>query len=314
MKSLRPIFQRALLIAAVLSVDLGWSYAQMLTGIPENAKEIRVDEKLGAEIPRDLVFQDELGHSRVLGSFVDENRPFILTLNYSDCPGLCVAQLEGLVQGIDGLYQLELGKDFEIVSISIDPRDTSERVLQMKRKYAKGISKPHQVEGWHFLTGSPESIAKITDAVGFRYTYDKVNDRYNHAAAAIFVSPKGKVTRYLYDVAFEPNTLKLALLEASEGKIGRTIDAFLLWCMHYSGTENRYSADARKLLSVAAGAFALALAGFISPFWILRRHSRTMQAQENHKSPEQPGSSDPTDLRFDATTSSSNMQFVSSDR
>jgi protein SCO1/2 len=118
------------------------------------------------------------------------------------------------------------------------------------------------------LTGSPENIQAIAKAVGFRYKYDRATDQYNHVAAAIAISPQGKITRYIYDVSFDPNTLRLALMEASEGKIGTTVDAFMLWCMTYDGKENRYSADARKLLAIAAGIFTVVLVGASIPFWM----------------------------------------------
>jgi len=175
--------------------------------------------------------------------------------------------LDGLEQGLDELFELRLGKDFQLISISLDPREGRDRAAGTKQKYTAGLKEEHDGTAWHFMTGSPKNIAAITKAVGFRYTYDKANDRYNHVAAAIAISPKGKITRYIYDVAFDPTTLRLALMEASEGKIGTTVDRFLLWCMSYSATENRYSADARKLLSITAGVFIVIVLGALIPFW-----------------------------------------------
>jgi protein SCO1 len=243
------------------------SSAQVLTDVPPQARGIGVDEHLGETIPLDLVFEDDRGRVRRLDQIVNGTQPILLTLNYSNCPGLCNAQLDGLAEGVDKLFEVALGKDFQLVSISVDPRETRERAAGSKLKYSSGLDEQHDRNAWHFMTGSPSNIAAIAKSVGFRYTYDKSTDQYNHVAAAIAISPKGKITRYIYDVSFDPNTLRLALMEASEGKIGTTVDAFMLWCMSYSATDNRYSADARKLLAITAGVFVLLVLGASIPFW-----------------------------------------------
>jgi protein SCO1/2 len=259
------------LMVALMSCWAGDARSQILTDVPDGAKAIRVDEKLGETVPLDLVFINERGEPTSLRKFCDGQRPWLLTLNYSSCPGLCVAQLNGLAEGVAELSGLSLGKDFDMVAISIDPRETPEKAAQMKARYVSMLSKEHDPRGWHFLTGDAKSIEKIADAVGFHYTYDAKADRFNHGSVAIGISPHGKVTRYLYSVAFPPETLRLALVEASEGRIGTTADQILLWCFHYNPDENRYSADARRLLSFAAGAFVLIGLGASAPFWFSRR-------------------------------------------
>lgn len=247
------------------------SYGQVNENVPVRAEGIGVDEHLGSVVPMELIFEDEKGQLVKLDSLFAKGKPVILTLNYSDCPGLCVAQIDGLVRGVEELFDVRLGADFQVVSISIDPRESAERAQATKDRYTKYLEGPHDAKGWHFWRGTPKGIKQITEAVGFRYTYDRLNNRYNHAAVAVFLSPEGKITRYLYDVAFEPSTLKMALIEASEGKIGTPLESFLLWCMHYDASENRYSADAKKLLSLAAGAFVLIVLGSTAPFWFARR-------------------------------------------
>ena len=259
------------LFAALISCLGDSLHAQILTDVPEGATAIRVDEKLGDFLPLDLVFIDEKGQPTKLGSLCNGKRPLLLTLNYSGCPGLCVAQLNGLTIGVAEMSGLELGKDFEMVSISIDPRETPEKAAKMKERYAPLLPKEHDPKGWHFLSGDAKSIEKIADVVGFRYTYDQKEDRFNHASVAIGISPSGKITRYLYTVGFTPETIRLSLVEASEGRIGTTADQILLWCFHYNPDENRYSADARRLLSFAAGAFVLIVFGASAPFWFSRR-------------------------------------------
>ncbi len=245
--------------------------------IPERLDGVFIKEKLGDDIPLDVQFMNEKGGLTTLGNLLKDGNPLILTLNYSDCPGLCVAQLNGLAKGINEVGSLSLGKDFKMVSLSINPREGRERAAATKEKYSESLASNHDSKGWSFLVGSESDIQRITKAVGFNYTYDAKHNRYNHAAAAIFISPKGRITRYLYEVGFKPETLKMALVEGGEGKIGSYLDAFVLRCYHYDANENRYSANARTLLSITAGLFVTI--GVISslPFWISwRRKSATI--------------------------------------
>ncbi len=254
--------------------------------LPERLDGVSIDEKLGVDIPLDVKFMDDHGRETDFQELLKGGIPIILSLNYSDCPGLCVAQLNGLAKGINEIGALGLGKDFKMVSLSINPREGRERAEATKKKYTDALANHHKPEGWVFLVGSEGNIQKMTQAVGFNYTYDPKNNRFNHAAAAILISPKGRVTRYLYEVGFTPETLKMALVEAGEGKIGSSLDAFVLWCYHYDANENRYSANARTILSVTAGLFvAIGIAASL-PFWLswkskggTNRHAADFQAK-----------------------------------
>ncbi|MCU0711145.1 MAG: SCO family protein [Pirellula sp.] len=180
-------------------------------GIPDRRIGIGVDEKLDTNIPLDVTFSDDRGRLVNFAKLLEQKKPILLTLNYSNCPGLCVAQLNGLVKGINQVKSLKLGTDFYMVSLSIDPRDNVKKAADTKVRYAGDLEDPHAVDGWTFLTGSEKDIVTIAKAVGFNYTYDAKHDQYNHAAAAIFISPKGRITRYLYEVGFFGDTLKMAL-------------------------------------------------------------------------------------------------------
>jgi protein SCO1 len=241
--------------------------------LPERLDGVFIDEKLGDEIPLDVQFMDERGGTVSFGDLLKEGSPLVLTLNYSDCPGLCVAQLNGLSKGINEVGSLSLGKDFKMVSLSINPREGRDRAASTKKKYSEALANHHKSEGWSFLVGTEPNIQRITKSVGFNYTYDAKHNRYNHAAAAIFISPKGRVTRYLYEVGFTPETLKMALVESGEGKIGSFLDSFVLRCFHYDANENRYSANGKTLLSIAAGLFISIGLIFSLPFWISWRRS-----------------------------------------
>ena len=274
-----PAFPKATRrILSALICFAGLSYASAADeGLPERLNGVSVDEKLGDEIPLDVSFMDDHGGRISFADLLKSGQPIILTLNYSDCPGLCVAQLNGLSKGINEVGSLALGKDFKMVSLSINPREGRDRAEATKKKYTESLADHHKGAGWSFLVGAERDIQRITKSVGFNYTFDPKHNRYNHAAAAIFISPKGRITRYIYEVGFNPETLKMALVEAGEGTIGSSLDAFVLWCYHYDANENRYSANAKTLLSITAGLFLTI--GLIAslPFWISwRRRGETI--------------------------------------
>ena len=261
----------AVAVMAVLVPARGEDYEFVSNTLPKVMEGVRIDEKLGEFVPVDLVFRDHHGDETSLGKILASDKPVILSLNYSNCPGLCVTQLNGILQGINDVATLRLGSDFYLVSVSIDPRESTEKAAGTHRRYSQDLFDQHDSSGWQFWTGSKESIAKLTDAVGFRYTYDADHDQYNHPSAAIFIAPNGKITRYLYELGFTGNTFKMAALEAGEGRIGTSLDMIALWCVHYNPMENRYSASARRLLSVFAGFFVVV--GFVAsiPFWLSKR-------------------------------------------
>ena len=269
-----------LLVAFICLFGVSFAFAEE-DKLPERLDGVSIEEKLGENVPLDVQFMNERGGLTTLGDLLKDGKPIILTLNYSDCPGLCVAQLNGLAKGINEVGSLSLGKDFKMVSLSINPREGRERAAATKEKYAESLANNHDAKGWSFLVGTESDIQRITKSVGFNYTFDAKHNRYNHAAAAIFISPTGRITRYLYEVGFTPETLKMALVEAGEGTIGSYLDSFVLRCYHYDANENRYSANAKTILSITAGLFVAI--GVISslPFWISwRRKGETGRKSE----------------------------------
>lgn len=266
--------------------------AQLLKDeLPAQAKAIKVDNRVGQFIPLDLVFTDERGHGVGLGRYFKQGRPIVMTLNYSDCPGLCVAQLDMLVDTLRELTGAELGKDFEMLTVSIDPRETPEKAARTKAKYTGLLSGDAAEEGWHFLTGKQADIAKLADAVGFRYSYDRANGRYNHAAATYFLSADGRICRYLLSLGVEPQQFQLAIAEAAEGKLTRSFaDTIIQLCYMYDPEANRYTASARRMLALAAGAFVVLLTGAVLPFWFAGRVRQPSAAVDSATSAE----ADPT--------------------
>ncbi|MCR9292312.1 MAG: SCO family protein [bacterium] len=257
----------------LFSAQGGLAYAQLLSeDLPANARGISVEDKIGEFIPLDCIFEDERGNKIGLGKYFNQGKTVVLTLNYSDCPGLCIAQLDNLVGTLKAMNAKGLGSSYEIVTVSIDPREDHIKAAGTKSKYLGMLQSRGGDEYWHFLTGKQSEITKLAQAVGFRYTYDRANQRYNHPAATFFISPKGRICRYLLSLGVEPQQFQLAVAEASDGILADSIsDAIVQFCYLYDPDANRYSADARRMLAFAAGAFALLLLGTTAPFWFSRR-------------------------------------------
>jgi protein SCO1/2 len=232
---------------------------------------VGIDQKLGESVPHHLVFTNADGQSTSIAKLLEQGKPILLTLNYSNCPGMCVAQLNGLVQGLNRMPNPVLGKDFVMVSISIDPAESSQKAKATHHKYSQDLFDHHDPKGWQFWVGTSESIRQLTDAVGFRYTYDAKHNQFNHPSAAIFIAAGGKITRYVFEIGFVPETLRMAFIEAGEGRIGTPLDMIALWCVHYDPNENKYTTSARKLMTFGGGVFVvLVLLGTV-PYWIRRR-------------------------------------------
>lgn len=276
----------AMVFLAAWSASALSARAQLVDAAPEEISEIGIDEKLDSPLPLDLRFRDDRGRTIYLGSLFSGGRPVLLSLNYSDCPMLCSLQLNGLVDGLRGI-SLTPGTDFEIVSVSIDPSEQPERARLTKQKYVGAYGRPGTAAGWHFLVGGADSIRDLADAVGFRYKYVPERKEFAHAAALMLCTPDGRISRYLYGVQFPPQTLKLSLIEAGEGKIGTTLDRVILFCFHYDAESGRYGPVARRIMRLGAGLTLCVLLVGLVPFWIRRsgrggedKNSATAPAQD----------------------------------
>lgn len=235
---------------------------------------VEVIEHLGTRLPLDLAFRDEDGRAVKLGDYFGE-KPVLLTLNYYRCPMLCTLQLNGLV---DALKRMEWtpGKEFRIVTVSIDPKETPELARVKKQNYMNDYGRAGAAPGWAFLTGRQENIAALADTVGFKYRYDKATDQYAHAAAVFVCMPDGRVARYLYGVLYDPQTLRLSLVEASEGKTATTMDRILLWCFHYDATKGKYAPAAMRIMQAGGSLTAIVLGVVLAGLW--RRETRRRRA------------------------------------
>lgn len=270
---------RAVILAATVALALSPSHAQdRAEPVPKPLAHVGVTERLGQALPLDLQFADEDGRPVTLGAYLGPGRPAILTLNYYRCPMLCTYELNGLVQGMKGL-PWTAGTEFDVITVSIDPRERPELAAAKKRTYLDGYGRPAAASGWHFLTGTAASIEALTRAAGFEYEYDRETDQYGHAAVILLVTPDGHVSRYLYGVQFEPDTLKLALLEASRGKIGSALERFILYCYHYDAGQGRYALAAMKIMRAGAALSVLILGTAVSGLWIRDRRRRRESAE-----------------------------------
>lgn len=282
---LRRVGKLMLVCCAALLCGPHLAYADN-TELPANAKGIDVEDRVGEFLPLELMFVDEKGVKAPLRKYFGE-RPVILTLNYSDCPGLCIAQLDQLVETLRALRGDGLGTDYEIVTVSIDPTETSSKATRTKSKYVGMLRDSDAEQHWHFLTGKQAEISKLADSVGYRYTYDKANKRYNHPAVTYFVSPNGRLCRYLLSLGVEPEQLKLAVAEANEGKLTFSVaDAFIQFCYLYDPEANRYTASAKRLMAFGGAAFVMLLTGCTAPFWFSKRRTRAANGPTSVNEPD----------------------------
>jgi protein SCO1/2 len=224
-------------------------------------QQVSFDQHLGAQVPVDLTFRDEAGREIRLADFVHSN-PVILTLNYYKCPMLCTVELNALLRSLQ-MLPFDPGRDFAIVTVSIDPTETPSLAAAKKTSYIRRYGRKNASAGWHFLTGEEPSIRKLAQAVGFRYARDSETGQYAHAAGFVVLTPDGRIARYFYGLDYPPRDLRLALVEASAHKIGSAIDQLLLVCFHYNPMTGRYNLAVMTLLRIGGVATALGLATFI---------------------------------------------------
>ncbi len=247
--------------------------AQLNDRVPKQVEDVTVEQKLGESVPLDILLTDSNGQAAKTGHFFDSKRPVLLTLNYSNCPVLCNVQLNALVEGLNSL-SLRIGRDFQILTVSIDPKESSERIRETKSKYIEMLDQqPGAATGWHFCTARESSIKRLADAVGFRYTYDAKTGEYYHPAMLAFVSPDGVITRYSLDVAFPPDQTKLALIDASNGTIGTAVDQFIMWCFSYDADRGSYVLGAWRLMRLGAAMTVVVLLVTLVPYWIGRKRA-----------------------------------------
>jgi protein SCO1/2 len=247
--------------AIVLPVVAGPTFADEKI---EELEGVGITQHLDTQVPLDLIFVDEHGQEVALSEFFNNDKPIIMTLNYYKCPMLCSLTLNGLVTGMEEM-EWTLGDEFEVVTLSINPDEKAPLALKNKTGYLDHYDREGAENGWHFLTGDQENITKLADALGFGYVFDEQTGEFLHTASIMFITPSGRISKYMNDVQFAAQDLRFALVEASEGKVGTLIDDFLLFnCFQYDPDRNSYSPNAWKLMRTASVLMLIMLGGGIA--------------------------------------------------
>ena len=267
-----PRRRTAVVLACVLLCS--WPGAAQELTQPAVLRDVGIDQHLDAQVPLDLTFRDETGASVRLGDYFG-TKPVILTLVYYECPMLCTVILNGLVGALRAL-KFTIGDQFDMVTVSFNPTETPALAAAKKDNYLQRYGRPGAADGWHFLTGDEPAIRQLADTVGFRYTYVPERKEYAHAAGITVLTPAGKIARYFFGVEFAPRDLRLALVEASQNKIGTPIDQLLLYCFHYDPATGTYSATAMNIVRLGGGVTVIALAAFLLA---MRRRERQRAAE-----------------------------------
>ena len=240
------------------------------TKLPAALEGVGIDQRLNELVPLDAEFADEHGAAVKLGDYFGE-KPVILALVYYECPMLCTLELNGLLRALRAV-PLDMGADFEVVTVSFDPDETPALAAAKKDEYVGKYGREGADGAWHFLTAPAGSIDRLAEAVGFRYRYNPATDLFNHASAIFVLTPEGRLSKYFYGIEYSARDLRLGLVEASAGKIGSAVDEILLFCFHYDPETGKYGVVIMNVVRLAGVATVLLLGGFIAV--MLRRDRR----------------------------------------
>jgi protein SCO1/2 len=257
----------ALFLAAVSLLGVSAARAQF---IPDALKDIGVDEKLDAQLPMDATFTNEMGQKVKLRDLIIPGKPAILQLSYFGCPMLCDLVSKGMLATMQDL-DLEMGKDFSVINISFDKRETRNDAFLKKKGFTDHYSRPGAASAWHFLVGDEPTVHAVTSTVGFKYKWLTDQQQFSHPAVLMVITPEGHVSRYLYGVQFPKDTLRLSLVEAASGKVGSTLDKALLVCLDFDAKSGTYKL-AMGVMRLGGAFTTLVLGGWI--IWMFRKERR----------------------------------------
>lgn len=237
---------------------------------PAALSKVAFEQRLNAQLPLDLLFKDEQGKTVKLGDYFG-TKPVVLAFVYYECPMLCTQVLNGLESAL-GVLTETVGDEFDVVTVSFDPRETPVLALGKKKAYLERYQRPHAEHGWHFLTGDQPSIDALTKAAGFSYVWDEASQQFAHASGIMVATPGGKLSRYFLGIDYSPRDLKFALMESSAGRIGSLADQLLLYCFHYDPSTGNYGFVAMRAVQIGGAVTLLALVSFV--FVSLRRDNK----------------------------------------
>ncbi len=274
MSRMAQIMKRWALLSAIVLLAAASATAQLFNepsvkgALPPGLSKVGIDQRLNQQVPLDLHFQDEQGNTVRLGDYFHPGRPVIISLVYYNCPMLCGEVLNGMSAAFKVL-KFTPGKDFEVVTLSIDPREKPALAAAKKSTYIHQLDRPGAEAGWHFLTGERPQIDALADAIGWHYQYDPKLDQFAHAAGIVLVTPQGRISQYYYGIEFSARDMQLGIIQASGNRIGSLADQVLLYCYHYDPRTGKYGATIYNIVRLAGVATVLVLGS--SLFIMFRR-------------------------------------------
>jgi len=240
------------------------------SGLPKALKNVGIDQKLNGQVPLDAVFKDEHGNEVRLGQYF-KGKPVILSLVYYSCPMLCNQVLNGMMGSLRRV-SFNIGEQFEVVTVSFDPKETPQLAAAKKATYVKGYNRPGAEAGWHFLTGDEVNIKRLAESVGFRYLWDDETKQFAHASGIMVLTPEGKIARYFYGITYDQDHVRLGLVEASQNKIGTPVDVLMLYCYHYDPATGKYGLVVMNVVKIAGAVTVFLIVGLLL---VLRKRSAT---------------------------------------
>ncbi|MEP7071669.1 MAG: SCO family protein [Verrucomicrobiota bacterium] len=262
-------------LTLILLLGVAWVTPASALG-PNELKRIGYDQHIGQPISRDLIFRDARKRTVSLGQLLNA-KPTLLVLGYYHCPMLCTLINDGLIESLQELH-LDVGKDFNVINVSIDPNETPEVAAAKEREYLKRYGRPGAEGGWHFLTGEKQTIAQLANETGFRFAFDPDSHEYAHPSGFLVLRPEGRVSRYFFGVNYDPKELRSALIAASNGQNGSVVQQLILLCYHYNPITGKYGALVLNVLRILGVATVLLLAACIA--WLSRRDHKRVTGGE----------------------------------
>lgn len=259
--------------------DVGSPEAGIENETPQQLEGVGITEHLGDHVNLDLNFRNEQGEVVPLRTYFKDHKPVLLTMAYYSCPSLCNFHLNGLNDAFKKMSS-PIGSEFNVVVVSIEPKETPELASAKKASYIKAYGRPEGAAGWHFLVGDEPQIRELAKQVGFGYRWDEEQKQWAHAAAAYVLTPEGRISRYLYGIDFDPKTVRLSLVEASNGRIGTLVDKLILYCFHFDPKASKYTLYAFNVMRSGSVLVVIVLAIFLAPFWFRnRREEKRVQGE-----------------------------------
>lgn len=263
------------IVVCVLSLLVSSVAAAQIAVMPKELEHVGVAEHLDSALPLDTHFKDEEGRSVTFGDYANGKKPHLLVFAYHSCPVLCSMVLKATTKGLKGI-PWTIGKEFDVVVVSIDPNDTPEATNRRRQMMLADYGKPEATSGLHFLTGDRANIDRLAAAAGVQFEYDAEQKQYGHPAVVMLLKPGGQLARYLYGLEFPPNDFRVGLLEASEGRSISTIEQLILYCYHYDPKGGRYVLVAWRVMRIGGGACGALLLSVLAFLWSReRRRSRS---------------------------------------